>query len=506
MISQSRKLSFPSAYTVLMLVIIFCAIATWILPAGRYDMLRYDAATRSFVAKRANVEETLPAEQATLDRLGIRIQLASFESGSIRKPVSIPGTYHTVPANRQGFLDVLKAPILGTTEAIDVVLFVLVIGGFIGVFKNTGAFEAGINRLVTLLRGREGWLIVIVTIVISLGGTAIGMAEETIAFYPLLVPVFLAAGYDRLVPVAVIFTGTCVGTMASTTNPFATIIASNAAGVAWTSGLTSRAILWVIATAVCIVYTLRYARKAKAHPANSLAPANKAEVAPTALIQADGGNIARDGLLTGRTRLLLALFLLTFAVMIFGVTKLDWWFVEMATLFFAAALLVGVIYRPGEKAFVRHFIAGAEELLGVGLIIGLARGATIMLDRGQISDTILQHASASVQGIPGVAFIIALLFVYIGLSFFIQSSSGMAVLTMPIMSGLADVAGVPREQIINAYCWGLGLMGFVAPTGLVLPSLAMAGVSYNTWLRFVWPLVAILTAITIAFLALGVLA
>jgi len=168
----------------------------------------------------------------------------------------------------------LKAPVIGTYEAIDVILFVLVIGGFIGVFQKTGAFDAGLNALVSHLRGREAWLIIIVTTLISLGGTTFGMAEETLAFYPLLVPVFLAAGYDEIVSVAVIFIGTCIGTMASTVNPFAIIIASNAAGISWTSGLPGRVIMWTLATGVSIAYILRCARKARLDPKRSLITAH----------------------------------------------------------------------------------------------------------------------------------------------------------------------------------------------------------------------------------------
>jgi uncharacterized ion transporter superfamily protein YfcC len=497
--SVASKISFPSAYAVLMLVIVLGAALTWMLPAGRYDLLRYDQANKIFVAQRATSEERLSAEQAMLDRLGIQIQIEHFEKGNIRKAVSIPGTYHTVSANPQGVIAILKAPVLGTYEAIDVILFVLVIGGFIGVFQKTGAFDAGLNALVLHLRGREAWLIIIVTALISLGGTTFGMAEETLAFYPLLVPVFLAAGYDVMVPVAVIFIGTCVGTMASTINPFAIIIASNAAGISWTGGLPGRVIMWALATGVSIAYILRYARKVQLDPKRSLAPGHSH--VPAA--EPDAVKSKRE--LTPKMRLLLTVFALTFAVMIFGVSRLDWWFPEMTTLFFAAALLVGIIDRRGEKAFTKTFIAGAQHLLGVGLIIGIARGATLILDKGEISGTILHFLSGRVEHVPGVAFIVALFFVYTVLSIFIQSSSGMAVLTMPIMSGLAGVAGVSREEIVNAYCYGLGVMSFIAPTGLLLPSLAMVDVRFDKWVRFIWPLMALLAALSIIFLVLGVL-
>src|SRR5438034_4098138 len=159
---------------------------------------------------------------------------SSLKKGTFGSRSRFPTRITPLPQTPQGIIAILKAPVIGTYEAIDVILFVLVIGGFIGVFQKTGAFDAGLNALVSHLRGREAWLIIIVTTLISLGGTTFGMAEETLAFYPLLVPVFLAAGYDEIVSVAVMFIGTCIGTMASTVNPFAIIIASNAAGISWT--------------------------------------------------------------------------------------------------------------------------------------------------------------------------------------------------------------------------------------------------------------------------------
>jgi uncharacterized ion transporter superfamily protein YfcC len=342
-------------------------------------------------------------------------------------------------------------------------------------------------------------LIIIVTALISLGGTTFGMAEETLAFYPLAVPVFLTAGYDAMVPVAVIFIGTCVGTMASTINPFAIIIASNAAGISWTSGLPGRVIMWLLATGISIVFILRYARKVQLDPKRSLAAGR--DHLPAA--QPDAVKAKHD--LTPKMQLLLVLFGLTFAVMIFGVSRLDWWFPEMTTLFFAAALLVGIIDRSGEKVFAQTFIAGAQNLLGVGLLIGIARGATLILDNGEISGTILHYLSDRVEHVPGVTFIVALFFVYVVLSIFIQSSSGMAVLTMPIMSALAGVAGVSREEIVNAYCYGMGLMGFIAPTGLVLPSLAMLNIRFDKWLRLIWPLLGLLAVLSLISLATEVL-
>ena len=494
-----RTRSFPSPYTVLMLVIALAAAATWVLPAGTYATLAYDSERRLFVHVSPEGEVALPASQATLDSLGVSIPIEKFADGDIRRPISVPGTYRSVEEDAQGPLAILQAPIRGLYEAIDVVLFVLVIGGFIEVFSRSGAFAAGIGVLAKRLQGREGILIVVLTTLFALGGSTFGMGEECIAFYPLLVPVFLAAGYDRMVPLAVVFLGAGIGFMVSTVNPFATIIASDAAGITWTVGLGGRIVMLIVALAICIAYTLRYARIVQADPSRSLAgPDDRA--APAVATPASGPVV-----MTGRIRLLLFVFAATFIVMIVGVSRLQWWFTEMTTLFLAAAILVGLIQGGGEKAFTEAFVRGAQSLLGVALIIGIARGVTIILNDGQVSATILDLAAGAVQGMPRVLFIIALMFVFAGLTLFISSASGMAVLTMPIMGSLAAVVGVPSEEIVNAYLYGFGMMSLVTPTGLILPSLAMVNISYAAWLRFMAPLLAILAVVSMIALAAGVL-
>ena len=262
---EKKKLSFPSAYTVLFIVAALVALMTWIVTPGVYDKLSYDQDTSTFTVNYANGDtETFPGTQETLDRFDIKADLDKFTSGDIWKPVGIPGTYTEVEPHPQGPGDFFQAPVAGMYDSIGVVFFVLVIGGFIGVVNHTGAFNAGIGSLSTVLRGREKWLIIIVTALIAIGGTTFGLAEETIAFYPILVPVFLAAGYDAIVALAAIYLGSSVGTMCSTVNPFSTIIASNAAGISWTEGLIPRLVLLGLGTLLCIWYLIRYAEKVKA--------------------------------------------------------------------------------------------------------------------------------------------------------------------------------------------------------------------------------------------------
>ena len=205
-----------------------------------------------------------------------------------------------------------------------------------------------------------------------------------------------------------------------------------------------------------------------------------------------------------RTRFLLILFLATFIVMITGVVKFEWWLPEMTTLFLGSSILLAFILRLNETVFIKQFLSGAQGLLSVAIIIGVARGVTIVLNEGNISDSILYYSAKLAGGMPPVLFIILMLFLYMLFTLFISSSSGMAVLTMPIMGSLAVLVNVPGREIVNAYLFGMGIMGFITPTGLVLPSLALVNVSFKTWWKFIWPLLLILLLVCIVCLSVGI--
>ena len=496
---RKRKLSFPTAFTVLLIVAALVTLLTWIIPAGTYDKLSY--ANNAFTVNYTTGDsKEFPATQETLNQLGIKAELAKFTNGDIYKPVSIPDTYSEVAPHPQGVSDFFQSPVKGMYGSVDVVFFVLMIGGYIGIVHHCGAFTAGIQGLSHAFRGREQWLIVIVMVLIALGGTSFGLAEEIIAFYPILVPIFLAAGYDAIVALAAIFLGSCIGTMCSTVNPFSTIIASNAAGINWTAGLNSRLVMLVLGTLLCIAYVIRYAQKVKKDPGKSLIYSQKAELEAHFL----GKDVNQPVAMTGKIRLVLTIFSASFLVMIYGVSSLGWWFTEMTTLFFVAALVTGVVARIDEKTFVREFLTGASDLLGVALIIAIARGVTILMDQGMISDSILHGATALVAGMDKGLFIVVMMVMFAGISFFVPSSSGLAVLSMPIMAPLAEVVGLPRENIVSAYQYGMGLMAFITPTGLILASLAMVNVTFDKWLKFVLPLMGMLIALAAAMLLICV--
>jgi len=495
-----KKRTFPSAQSILLIIAALVALLTWIIPSGQYASLTYDKAENVFIVTTRGSTENLAATSQTLKTLNVQIPLENFTSGAIYKSISIPGTYKITVSRPQGFFEFVQAPIKGIIETADIIFLVLIIGGIVGIVEKSGAFSAGIHRLSESLKGREYILIISTTLLTALGGSTFGFGEEGIAFLPILIPLFLAAKYDAIVPIACVFLGSQVGTMTATTNPFSTILASDAAGILWTTGLQGRITMFVICVTITIVYILRYATKVKTTPSKSVIFNQKDKVEKLFSLSQ---NIATPQL-TNRLKLILFIFSLCFVIMVVGVIMLDWWFVEMTTVFFVGAILIGIIAKMKETAFIDAFMKGAGALLGVAFIIGLARGISILMTDGLISDTILYHASGLTEGMEKGIFINALFGVYNLLTFFVSSTSGMAVLTIPVIAPLAETVNIGREVIVNAYQYGNGLFNLINPTSLILAFLGVAQIGYDRFLKFLWPLMVILALVIMLFLTISV--
>jgi uncharacterized ion transporter superfamily protein YfcC len=484
--AKKRGFSLPSAYTILFILIVLVAILTWIIPAGIYDR---------------NAD------------------------GS-----PIPGTYHAVEQNPARIIgDSLTAPINGLYGienadgnisyynsgflfgAIDVALFVLVIGGFLAVTMQTGAIQAGIGGIVQRLRGREQLMIPILMAVFALGGTTYGMAEESLAFYLLIVTVMIAAGYDAMTGAALLLLGCGIGVIGSTINPFATGIASGFAGTTISVGLVARLVILVVGTAIGIWWVMRYAAKVRKDPNASLVASERQANAE----HFKGAEVGGDTKLTGTHKIVLVLFFLAFVAMIVGVIPWAdlgisaiatryWWFPEMTASFLLFAIIIGLIGRMGEAALTTSFVDGARDLLGVALIIGIARGITVIMNNGQITDTILHWIEKALGDTGDVTFLILMFLLFLPLSFVIPSTSGLATLSMPIMAPLAGFIGVSTALVVTAYQSASGVMNLVVPTSaVVMGGLAIARVPYGTYLRWVWPLLALLSALSVIVLAIG---
>ncbi|RRJ84480.1 YfcC family protein [Aestuariirhabdus litorea] len=463
------KFKFPTAYTVLFMLIAAVAALTWVVPAGQYDRVMNE---------------------------------------DLGKEVPVSGTYKQVDANPQGPVDMILAPIDGLYDhntyeanAIDVALFVLIIGGFLGVVTKTGAIDAGIERVTHKLQGRETLMIPILMALFAAGGTVYGMAEETIPFYALLIPVMIAARFDSVTAVATILLGAGIGTLGSTINPFATVIAANAAGIPFTDGMGLRLAILVIGWAICVGFVMRYAKKVQADPSASIVADMKESNEEHFLANREGAAATE---LNGVRKLILVLFAATFGVMIYGVAVAGWWMAEISGLFLASAIVTGLLYRLSEEDLTSSFVDGARDLLGVALIIGIARGIVVVMDAGNMTDTVLYHAEQAVSGLSSVVFINVMYWLEVVLSFLVPSSSGLAVLTMPIMAPLADFSGVGRDLVVTAYQSASGIVNLITPTSaVVMGGLAIGRVPYDRWLKFVAPLLLILTLLITVVLSVG---
>ena len=495
-----KKLKFPTAQTILIVIAGFIALLTWLIPAGKYDSLVYNVASNTLTKTSFEEIIELPATQETLENLNMKIPIQKFTSGDIYKPIGIPNTYKELESKPQGLADLVKSPIKGIIAAADIIFLILIIGGLIGIMNLTGAFDAGISWMAKALKGREPILIILVTTLIAAGGTTFGLSEETMAFYPILIPVFLVAKYDGMVGLACIFLGSGIGAMCSTINPFATIIASDSAGINWTTGLDNRIIMLVVCLTITILYILRYAKRVKDDPSKSLIYEQKEALEE--LFGINTKNATTE--FTNRLRLIIAVFSLCFIVMIVGVSFLNWWFVEMTSTFLVGAILIGIIGKVKESVFLEAFAKGAADLLSVAFIVGIARGVTILMEDGLISDTILYHASSITEGMNKGVFTNVMFFIYGGLSFFMPSSSGLAVLTMPIMSPLADTVNIGRETIVDTYQYGMGLFYLINPTSLILAALAIVKIGFDKWLQFVMPLLLLLLITSMILLTISV--
>ena len=485
---------FPSAFTVLLIVLLGVWLLAFVIPAGQYDVN----------------DEGAP----------------------------IPGTYQEVPAPLdfgERVRDFFLAPINGLygiedseTGAVDpdasgflygsagVFLFVLAIGIFITVMFATGALDRGIARLAYAARGRSWLLIAAFMTVFSLLGTVEGFAEESLGFYGLVVPLMLALGYDRMVAVGVIIVGAGVGVMGSTVNPFSVGIASGFADTSIGDGIVLRFAMWIVFTAIAIGYVVRYARKVQAQPDASLVgfAAGDREQAIAAT------SATEPPRLSGRHKLVLSAIVLTFAFMIFSVVpwasifegtdaepyswELGWWFPELTALFLVAAIVLGIVSGLGETKLTETITRGAGDFIYPALVIVLARGVSVVMNNSQITDTVLNSLEGAVDGLDSGVFAIAIFLINLPLAFLIPSTSGHATLAMPILAPLADFAGVDRALLITSWNAASGWINLITPTSaVVLGGLALARVGYDRYIRFVAPLLGILLVVTGVFLALG---
>lgn len=513
--------SFPSALTVLAIILVVVWVAAFFIPSGYYErtpdgdpipgsyteIAKCERGVETETTPVRSIDRT-PSGEACIDKSVLNM----FQLLWIAPPNGLYGIedeFGTVNSGNEGWL-------FGSAE---IFLFVLVVGAFITITMRTGAVDAGITRLALRFKHSPRMLIVVLMVIFGLGGTAYGMWEETLGFYVLLVALVLAMRFDRMVGAAIIFVGAGTGIIASTVNPFATGVASDAAGIAISEGLILRVLMWLVLVPVGILYVLWYAKRVEQDPTRSVVGLDAHEAS---------GEIEEVPPLDGRQKVTLVIFLGTFLVMIYGFVPWtdiwqamfdgdyplpqmadilgDFYFTEASVLFLVAAVMIGLIGKMGEKGTVEAITAGAADFLGAALVIVVARSITVVMKDTFIIDTILNWMEGIVSGTSSMVFAQLAFLVNIPIAFLVPSSSGHAALVMPILAPLSDFAGVARDIVVTGYQSASGLVNLITPTSAVLMGgLALSKIGYDKYVRFIAPYMAIVFVLVLAFIALGVI-
>lgn len=427
--------------------------------------------------------------------------------------------------------DIIMAPILGFENAIDVSIFVLVLGGFLATVARTQALETGIQVLVKKLKGNELKLIPILMFIFSIGGTTYGMLEETVGFYALLAAAMVMAGMDTIVSSAIVLLGAGSGVLGSTINPFAVGAAVSALpeGIEVNQGIIILigVILWLTTLTISIFFVRSYAKKVIAKKGStilSLRERKEMEMEYGAAA-AKKEEVVR---LSTKQKITLVLFALTFVVMIvgfipwgeFGITVFDkftgwltgaplgaWWFYEAAVWFLIMSVVIGLVNRTGEKQFVDTFIDGADDMVGVILIIAIARGASVLMQTTHLDNYIIFNAAEALKNVPEVVFTPLNYLLHVVLSVLVPSSSGLATLSSPIMGPLTHQLGYSPEVTVMTMVAANGLVNLITPTcGAIMGGLQLAKVEYSTWVKFAGKIVLTIAIINIVLLTILMLA
>ncbi len=501
---DKQKRSFPSALTIIIWVIFGVWLLALFIPSGEYQL---DESGAPIPGSFEEIESPLTFGES------VRELFLSPVNGLLG--IQDPESGQVGPFN-VGFM-------FGSAQ---VFMFILAIGGFMTVVFKTGALDNGIAHLAHRFKTRGPLLIIVLSVLFGILGSVMSWSDETLGFYALMIPLFLALGYDRMVGVAVVTVAPFVGSIGATVNPFRIGIGSDAAGVSMGDGLGLRLLMLVLVMAATIIYTLRYAEKVKTSPELSLVPHDPED---SELVR----EAARDDLdpLTGRHKLVIGLLTFTFLLMIFSIVpwgailnntladpithetisapfawELGWWLPELAALFMVMALVIGVAARLGEAATSKAFIQGVIDFTGPAILVVFARAVSVVLTNTKTIDTVLSAMEGFVGGTSNVVFILLLSLISVPLGFLVGSGSAGMALVMPILAPLGDFAGVDRTLVVTTYNAIGGLLLLVIPTNaLLVAGLGLGRVSFGKYFKFILPLVGILLVVILATLILGVL-
>lgn len=443
--TESPRLRVPHPLVLLTACVILAALASYVLPAGEFDRVT-DAAGRDVV---------------------------------------VAGTYHDVDPTPVNMFDAMVALPVGMADAASVIFLVFLIGGAFTVVDESGTLRRAISSLIRALKGRDLLVIPIVSLFFGMGGVVENMQEEIIPLIPVLLILTSRLGFAPLVAVSMSAGAAFVGSAFSPINPFQVLIAQGVAEVPAVSGWQFRSVFLVLAMALWIWMTMRYAEKTRTE-----------------------STIAGDDptdTLNGRDQLVLAMVGVTFGILVVGLLRWGWDFDHLSAAFFIMGVLVGLVSRMGLGGTAEAYVKGFQGMAYAALLIGFARAIFVVLDQGHIIDTIVNGMFTPLESLPQVASAVGMVFAQAAIHVPVPSVSGQAVLTMPVLVPLSDLLGLSRQVTVLAYQYGAGLCDLVTPTnGALMAILATAGVRYEDWMRFTGPLYLVLVALGSVAIAIGI--
>ena len=450
------KVKVPHTLALIFMIMVFVAIATYFIPSGAYERI-VDASGRNVV---------------------------------------VPGSFHYVGSNPQGIMQVLQAPIKGLVAGAEIISFLFIVGGAFSLITRTKAIDFGIIRIVRAFKGREILIIPILVFTFSFGGASIGMSEEAIAFITILLPLVLALGYDSITAVAITYLACVLGFSSAMINPFTVGVAQSLAEIPVLSGLGYRTLIWFITTSIGTVFIMLYANRVRKNP--KLSPVYKSDE----LKRQKLGTLDLD---TEEFKLshkiILFILFAAIGIIVWGALTQGFWITEIASVFLAAGLLSAIVGRLSIDEMAEAFISGAKDMMGAAIMLGFARGIVILAEDATIIDTILNGLSMVLSGLPSLIAAYIMYPIQMFINFFVNSGSGQAALTIPILAPLGDLLGISRQLTVLIFQLGDGFSNALFPTsGVLLACLGLAGVPYSKWLKWVLPLQGIL--FTIALLAI----
>lgn len=466
-----KQFKVPHVYAIIFALMVIFAVLTWIVPSGSYQRQEVNGREVTVAGTYEQSEKTYIDEET-----GDEVDL------------------------RQGVFDVLQAPTRGIQEAIEVVAFILIVGGSFQVITKTGAITSGMGRVVRRVKNKDILIIPIAMVLFALGGTSFGMAEETLPFFAIFMPIMMAMGFDSMTAFMVVFVGARTGYIASTINPFNVLIAQGILGIQGNPQLWLRMIAWVVLTAVAITWVVLYARRVKKNPESSITFED--DIAKKVEFAADES--ALDAEFTGRQKDVLAVFIAGMCLIIWGLVTQGWYMNEISAVFLAMGLLAGVIAGFSQDVIAQEFVAGIADFAFSAIVVGLARGILVIASDGMIIDTILNALATGLGGIPAVLFTTLLYAVENLLAILVPSSSGLAALTAPIFGPLTELMGLNPEAAVWALSMGSATMSLICPTSAILVAgLGVCKIKLGQWWKTVWKFFLVVSLINIVFVAIS---